>query len=124
MRRHRVFYFVSDHGAKRRHCQLHGRYPISWDFPQSIAFRGQGDHLSAKPSRGEDWQIEAPVACWDTPAFHFHPALRGMLGATLRRDEVIQVCQPCEQRFLTAPWVMQPFHGEAFPLDGVVGLIA
>lgn len=92
-------------------------------FSHSIVFSGRGYHCSAKPSRGEDLQIEEPVACWYTPAFHFHPTLPSMLGSTLIRDQVVEVCQSCEKRFLTAPWVMKPFHGEEFPLDGVVGLI-
>ena len=68
-------------------------------------------------------QIEHPVSCGYSPAFHFHATLARMLGPTLIWDEVVQVCQPCEKRFLTAPWVMEPFHGKEFPLDGVVGLI-
>ena len=99
---------------------------IFWDelfISHSIVFSGRGYHCSAKPSRGEDLQIEEPVACWYTPAFHFHPTLPSMLGSTLIRDQVVEVCQSCEKRFLTAPWVMKPFHGEEFPLDGVVGLI-
>jgi hypothetical protein len=46
-----------------------------------------------------------------------------MLGPTLVGDQVVQVRQSCEKRLLTAPWVMKPFHGEQFPLDGVMGLI-
>ena len=46
-----------------------------------------------------------------------------MLGPTLIRHQVVEVCQPCEKRLLTATWVMEPFHREEFPLDGVMGLI-
>jgi hypothetical protein len=38
---------------------------------------------SSKAARGEDVQVEHPVWCGYTPAFHFHPPLTGMLGSTL-----------------------------------------
>src|SRR5215467_11532867 len=38
---------------------------------------------SSKAARGEDLQVEHPVCCGYAPAFHFHPTLPGMLGATL-----------------------------------------
>ena len=68
-------------------------------------------------------QVEEPVLCRQSSAFDFHPAPPGMLGPTLVGDQVVQVRQSCEKRLLTAPWVMKPFHGEQFPLDGVMGLI-
>jgi hypothetical protein len=68
-------------------------------------------------------EIEAPVACRDSPAFHLHPTRPGMVGAPLIRDQVVQVRQARETRLLAATWVMQAFHGEQFPLDGVVRLI-
>jgi hypothetical protein len=43
-----------------------------------------------------------------------------MLGATLIRDQVIQAREPRQKRLLTATWMMKPFHGEQFPLDGVM----
>ncbi len=46
-----------------------------------------------------------------------------MLGATLIRDEVVQVGEPREKRLLTATGMMEPFHREQFPLDGVMRLI-
>jgi hypothetical protein len=46
-----------------------------------------------------------------------------MLGATLIRDEVVQVCEPGQKRLLAATWVMEPLHREQFPLDGVMRLI-
>ena len=46
-----------------------------------------------------------------------------MLGTTLGGYQVVQVCQSCEKRLLAAAWVMEPFHREEFPLDGVMGLI-
>jgi hypothetical protein len=33
---------------------------------------------SSKAARGEDVQVEHPVWCGYTPAFHFHPTLIGM----------------------------------------------
>jgi hypothetical protein len=46
-----------------------------------------------------------------------------MLSPTLIRDQVIQMSQPCEKRLLAATRVMKPFHGEEFPLNGVVSLV-
>ena len=74
-------------------------------------------------SRGEDLQIEHPVRCRQTPAFHFHPTLTSVLGPTLIGDQVVEVGQPREKRLLTATGMMEAFHREQFPLDGVVGLI-
>ena len=37
----------------------------------------------------EDLQIEEPVTCRHSPAFHFYPTLTGMLGAPLIRNQVI-----------------------------------
>src|SRR5262245_10151980 len=53
------------------------------DFPHSTGFRGKGCHRSAKPSGGQDLEVEEPVACWDCSSFDFHPTLAGMDGATL-----------------------------------------
>ena len=80
-------------------------------------------HCSSKASRGEDLQVEDPVACRYSPAFHFHPTLPGMLGATLIGNQVVQVRQPGEKRLLTPPGMMEAFHREQFPVDGVMGLI-
>ena len=81
------------------------------------------DHHSSKTSGGEDLQIEEPVCCGYSSAFHFHATLTRMLGATLIRDEVVQVGEPREKRLLTATGMMEPFHREQFPLDGVMRLI-
>jgi hypothetical protein len=67
--------------------------------------------------------IEEPVACRHSSAFYLHPTLPGMLGAPLIRDQVVQVRQAREKRLLAATWVMKAFHGEQFPLDGVMRLI-
>ena len=80
-------------------------------------------HRSAKASRGENLEIEEPVSCWDCSSFHFHTTLTGMLGSTLIRDEIVQVCEPREKRLLAATGMVKPFHCEQFPLDGVMGLI-
>ena len=57
------------------------------------------------------------------PAFHFHATLAGMLGPTLIGHQVVQVGQPREKRLLAPFGMMEPFHREQFPLDGVMGLI-
>jgi transposase len=91
--------------------------------PHSTEFRGKGCRHSAKASRREDLEIKHPVACGYSPAFHFHATLPGMLGSTLIRDQVVEVCQPREKRLLAAIGMVKPFHCEEFPLDGIVGLV-
>ena len=54
---------------------------------------------------------------WDTPT------LAGMLGATLIRNEVVEVCQPRQKCLLTATRMMESLHHEEFPVDGVVDLV-
>ena len=93
------------------------------DLPHSTGFSGKGCPHSAKPSRREDLDIEEPVACRYATPFHFHATLPGMLGATLIRDEVVQVGEPREKSLLAAPGVMKAFHGKELPLDGVMRLI-
>jgi hypothetical protein len=61
--------------------------------------------------------------CWDCASFHFHATLTRMLGPTLIGHQVVEVCQPREKRLLAATGMMEPLHGEQFPLDGVVGLV-
>ena len=78
---------------------------------------------SSKATRGEDLQVKHPVLCGYSPTFHFHPTLPGMLSATLIGHQVVQVSQAREKRLLAATWVMKAFHGEQFPLEGVMGLI-
>jgi len=45
-------------------------------------------------------EIEEPVACRYSATFHFHATAASMLGTTLRREQVVQVCEPCEKRLL------------------------
>src|SRR5205823_11846918 len=47
-----------------------------------------------------------PVWGGYSSVFDFHTALPPMLGATLIRDEVIQMGQPCQKRLLTSAWIM------------------
>src|SRR5438132_1298042 len=89
----------------------------------SIGFSGGVWHRSAKASRGEDLEIEQPVACWDFPSFHFHPALASVLGATLIRYEVVEEGEASEKRLLVTVWMMEGLHHKEFPVDGVMGLI-
>ena len=68
-------------------------------------------------------ESEEPVCGGDSPAFHFHPALTGMLGTTLIGDQVVQVREPCQKCLLAAIWVVEPFHCKQLPLNRVMGLI-
>jgi len=68
-------------------------------------------------------QIEEPIVCRYSSAFHFQPTWTSVLGPTLIGDEVVEVGQPRETRLWTATGMMEPFHREQLPLDGVVGLI-
>jgi hypothetical protein len=54
--------------------------------------------------------IEHPVLCRDSAAFHFHATLPRMLGPTLIRDEVVQVCQPREKRQIPPDFVVNLYH--------------
>ena len=67
--------------------------------------------------------VEEPVMCWYTPAFHFHPTLPGMLSAPLVRHEVVQMGESSQKRLLTPVRMMEAFHHEQLPLHGVMGLI-
>jgi hypothetical protein len=78
---------------------------------------------SAKASRGEDLDVEEPVVCWYAPAFDFHPTLAGMHGATVIRHQVVQVRESRQKCLLSATGMVKAFHGEQFPLDGVMGLV-
>src|SRR5262245_55250804 len=93
-------------------------------FPHSTRFSGKEYHYSSKASRREDLQVEEPVSCRDCASFDFHPTLPGMLGATLIRDQVVQMGQPAQKRLLAPFGVMAAFHREQLPLDGVMGLMA
>jgi hypothetical protein len=75
-------------------------------FPHSTKLRGEACHCSAKTAGSEDLQVEEPVSCWDCSSFDFHTTLASMLGATLIRDEVVQVGEPGQKRLLAATWVM------------------
>ena len=68
-------------------------------------------------------EVEHPVGCGYSPAFYFHSALPCMQGSTLIGNQVIQVRQAGEKRRLTPTWMVEPFHHEQFPVDGVMGLI-
>jgi REP element-mobilizing transposase RayT len=77
----------------------------------------------SKATRGENLQVEHPICGRDASAFHCHPTVAGVLGSTLIRRHIVQVGEPREERLLAAMWVMKAFHGEQFPLQGVVRLI-
>jgi hypothetical protein len=86
--------------------------PAKQESPHSTELRGRGYHHSSKASGGEDLQIEEPVGCGYASAFHFHATLPRMLGATLIRDEVVQVGEPREKHLLAATGMMESLHRE------------
>ena len=59
----------------------------------------------------------------DSPPCDFHAPLAGVLGPTLRGDQVIQVREPRAQALLAATWVMEAWHGAQCPPDGVKRLV-
>jgi hypothetical protein len=68
-------------------------------------------------------EIEEPVSGGYSAAFSFHPTLTHMLGTTLIRHQVVRVRQP-DKKCLWAPLeMMEAFHREQLPVDGVMGLI-
>jgi hypothetical protein len=79
------------------------------DFPHSPGFSGKGCRRSAKASRRENLEVEAPVTCRDGASFDVHATWASMLGPTLIRDQVIHVCEPCEKRQLAAPGMVEAF---------------
>jgi hypothetical protein len=46
--------------------------------------------------------IEEPIVGQYASAFHFHATLAGVLGPALVREQVVEVCQPSQQRLLAA----------------------
>ncbi len=107
----------------RRHYQLTFMYSSLPLFPHSTEFSGGACHRSSKASGRENLEVEQPVACWDCSSLDFHATLPPMLGTTLVGYQVVQVCQSGEKRLLAATWMMEAFHCEQFPLDGVMRLI-
>ena len=61
------------------------------EFPHSIGLRGGGCQHASQASRGEDLEIEEPVACRHFSAFHFHPTVAGMPSPTLIWREIVQM---------------------------------
>ena len=120
MLRHACGFALADQGADTRLIQ---DYLGHWNIPHSIEFSGGVGHCSSKASRREDLEIEQPVACWDCSSFHFHATLASMLGATLIRYQVVEVRQPREKRLLASFGMVEAFHREQFPLDGIMRLI-
>jgi len=55
------------------------------------------------------------------PAFDFHATWVGMLGPTLIRHQVVQVCQPHEKPLLASTWMVEPLGmpGYRSPYRGV-----
>jgi hypothetical protein len=85
---------------------------VNKKIPHSTGFSGSGCYRSSEASGGEDLQIEAPVCGGDSSAFHFYATLPRMHGPTLIRDQVVQMCQPREERLLAPAGMMEAFHRE------------
>jgi hypothetical protein len=46
-----------------------------------------------------------------------------VLGSTLIRDQVVQVCEPCQNPPLAPSGMLKGFHHEPLPVDGVLRLL-
>src|SRR5262249_42965403 len=99
------------------------RKTIAQDLAHSTRFSGGVWYRSSKASGGEDLQVEEPVACRGCSSFHFHSTLARVLRPALIGDEVVQVGESREKRLLAPFGVMEAFHREQLPLDGIMGLI-
>ena len=71
-------------------------------IPSDLVVKGVTAHR--KPPEVRIWRLRNQSACRYSPAFHFHPTLARMLGATLIRDQVVQVREPREKRLLAPTW--------------------
>jgi hypothetical protein len=89
----------------------------------SIGFSGGVCHRSSKASRCENLEIEQPVTRRNCSSFDFHARQTCMLSTALIGHQIVQMCQPREKRLLAPFRMMEAFHREQLPLDGVVGLI-
>jgi hypothetical protein len=94
------------------------------ELAHSPGFSGNEYHRSSKASRREDLEMQQPVACRDSASVHFDPTLPSMLSTALIGHQIVQMCQPREKRLLAPLRMMEAFHREQLPLDGVVGLIS
>src|SRR5262249_20943206 len=92
---------------------------IALENSHSTRFRGGVGPCSSKASRREDLQVEEPVACGHCASFDFHPTLASVLSPTLIGHQVVEVRQPREKHLLAPFGVMEAFHREQLPLDGV-----
>lgn len=69
-------------------------------------------------------QVAEPVCCGYSAAFHCDATLASMLCPTLRGDHVVEVGEPRQKRLLAPVGMTEAFHGEQFPLNGVVSLLS
>lgn len=76
---------------------------------------------SAQASRGEDGALEPPVACGDCATLHCHPPWASRLGATLLREQVVELREAGEKRLLAAWRMVAAWQHARLPLAGVVG---
>jgi hypothetical protein len=89
-------------------------------FSHSPGCSGKGYYGSAKPSGGEDLDIEEPSRV--LVLVHLPPPRHTArhAGPPLIRHQVVQVSQAREKRLLATTWVMKAFHGEQLPLVPVL----
>ena len=92
--------------------------------PHSIGFSGKGYHRSSKASRRKDLQVEEPVACGNCASF---PLPRHIGRHAWPDADRGPGCRGVPAPVRNACWLpfgmMEAFHREQLPLDGVMGLI-
>ena len=93
------------------------------DRPHSSGFSGGVWHRLSKASRRENLEIEQPVTRRDFASFDFHATLTCMLSTALIGYQIVQMGQPSKKRLFAPFGMMEAFHREQLPLDGVVGLV-
>src|SRR5215471_13442212 len=74
--------------VKDEHDRILITHEAESENAHSPELRGEAYPHASKASRGEDLQIEHPVACRDFASFDFHPTLASVLGPTLIGDQV------------------------------------
>jgi hypothetical protein len=55
-------------------------------------------------------------------AFDFHTTLAGMLSTPSLGHELVQLGSPSQKRLLATFGILEAFHHEPLPVDGVMGL--
>ena len=78
-------------GTPDREAHVHASAPPR-KKTHSTELRGKGYPHSAKAARGENLEVEEPVACWDCTTFDFHPTLARIERPALIGHQVVEVC--------------------------------